>query len=388
METVLSERASSLGVTILRGTDVTKISAQDDKTVTVEVTDNQTYQGKWLVACDGGRSQIRKAAGFEFIGTEAKLTGYIVHCELEHSENLKPGFNPTRKGLYIWVPGGALYLADFHNGGNDQGKEITVDHVQEVLNRVIGNEDVRLGKIHLATSFTDRAKQATQYRKGRILLAGDAAHIHSPLGAQGMNTGLGDAINLGWKLAATLRDEAQKEGRPADLTLLDTYETERHPIAAWVLEWTRAQVTTLQPDLFGVSMQNIMRDMISTTDGNNLLIDRVWGLSQRYELGDGHPLVGTTAPDFELTDGSRLGSKMEKGRGLMVEFRGEVGLEELIVGGQYEARVDYLHLDVKDRRGLTAILVRPDGTVAWATEESGLPDFEAAKVALKRWFSF
>ena len=194
-------------------------------------------------------------------------------------------------------------------------------------------------------------------------------------------------MNLGWKLAATIRQESS--GSDLDLSLLDTYTSERHPIAAWVLQWTRAQVSTLQPDLFGAAIQALIRDLIDTTDGTNLFIDRVWGLSQRYELGDSHPLMGCSAPDFEMDDGERLGLKIEKaqGRGLLVDFEDEKNLAET-TGGKYEGRVDYLGLGAKDRRGLRALLLRPDGVVAWIAEENAKPDIEAAKAALVRWFGF
>lgn len=159
-----------------------------------------------------------------------------------------------------------------------------------------------------------------------------------------------------------------------------------------MLEWTRAQVAMLQPDLYGAAVQTLIRDLIDTTDGTNLFIDRIWGLSQRYNLGDGeaqvHPLVGCSAPDFELHDGSRLGPKLDKGRGLLVDFGNGVTLKELTVGGKYEARVDYLSVDAMDKRGLRALLVRPDGAVAWVAEDNVKPDIDAAKAALEQWFGF
>lgn len=392
IETTLTERAESLGVTILRGDGVTEIAAQDDDSVTVEAGENQSFRGKWLVGCDGGRSVIRKAAGFDFVGTEAKFTGYAVKCDLDPPDKLKPGFHITKTGMYIIGFPGTLHLVDFDGAAFDRTQEITQEHLQDVLSRVTGVTDVKITTIHLAGSFTDRSKQATSYRKGRILLAGDAAHIHSPLGAQGLNVGLGDAMNLGWKLAATVRQESGSDGAPADLTLLDTYGSERHPIAAWVLEWTRAQVSTLQPDLYGAAIQALLRDLIDTTDGTNLFIDRVWGLSQRYKLGDGeahaHPLVGCSTPDFELYDGSRLGSKLEEGRGLLVDFENDAALKDLVIGGKYTATVDYVSVGAKDRCDLRALLVRPDGVVAWVAEDNVNPNVDAAKAALQQWFGF
>jgi len=391
VETTLTEYAESLGVTILRGNGVTKIAAQNDNTVTVITGEGQYFHGRWLVGCDGGRSVIRKAAGFDFVGTEAKFTGYAIKCDFDHPEKLKPGFHITKNGMYIVAPG-SLHLVDFDGAAFDRTQEITKEHIQDVLNRVSGIADVNITTFDLASSFTDRSKQAVSYRKGRVLLAGDAAHIHSPLGAQGLNLGLGDAMNLGWKLAAIVRRESKSDGVLADLELLDTYESERHPVAAWVLEWTRAQVSTLQPNLFGAAIQKLISDLIDTTDGANLFLDRVWGLSQRYNLGDdeahSHPLVGCSAPDFELDDGSRLGPKLEEGRGLLVDFEDNSMLKELVTTESYDARVNYVGVGVKDRRGISALLVRPDGVVAWVAEANVEPDVDAAEAALDRWFGY
>lgn len=390
MERVLFERAENLGVTILRGHGVTKIAAQGEYGVTVEAGGGQHFRSKWLVGCDGGRSMVRKLAGFEFVGTEPKYTGYSVKCDLEGANKFKPGFNPTDNGMFIFLPPNCLHMLDFDAAAFDRSQEITKEHLQDVLNRVAGTTDVKIKTVHMASSSTDRCKQATSYRKGRVLLAGDAAHIHSPIGAQGMNLGLGDAMNLGWKLAATVRQEAKSKGAPADFKLLDTYEHERYPMATWALEWTRAQVTTLQPDLYGAATRKLVRDLIDTKDGTNLLIDRVWGLSQRYSLGDGealsHPLVGCSAPDVELHDGTRLGRKLESGRGLLVDFEDNVALKQMIVDSGYEARVDYVGIGAKDTCGLRAFLVRPDGIVAWVAEENRESTWGALYPALEQWF--
>ena len=405
VETALIERAENLGVTILRGSGVTKIAAQDSHSITVEAgSENQSFRGRWLVGCDGGRSLIRKAASFSFVGTEARFTGYVFKCTLSEPNPLTPGFNFTKSGMYIFRPPGMLYLVDFDDASFDRTKEITMEHLQAVLERVTGRDDVRIESVKLASSFTDRSKQTTTYRMGRVLLAGDAAHIHSPLGAQGLNVGIGDAMNLGWKLAAVVRWEVEAEaavaatategkelGLDLDSSFLDTYTSERHPIAAWVLDWTRAQVATMVPDAIGAATRALISDLIATVDGTNLFIDRVWGLSQRYEnlngggAKDAHPLVGCSAPDFEFVDGERLGKKMEGGRGWMVDFEpdGErlKGLVE-----RFEGKVDYLGIGAVDKRGLKALLVRPDGIVAWVSEEGEKIDGEEVERVLGRWF--
>lgn len=398
VEKILTERAESLGVKILRGHSVNSIS-QDETSVRVEAGDSHShsFRGKWLIGCDGGRSIVRKEAGFEFLGTEAKVTGYATHIELDGRDKLKPGFNVSKTGMYINVPNGAFHLIEFDDAGFDRSQDLTQEHLQDVLNRAIGRTDVTITKVHLASSYTDRSMQVTSYRKNRVLLAGDAAHIHSPLGAQGMNVGLGDAMNLGWKLADTIQLERDQEnqkisgstGTGPDLSLLDTYESERHPIAAWVLDWTRAQVTALKPDPFGRATRALMEDLIQTDDGANLFIDRIWGLSQRYTLGEepvhAHPLVGSSSPDFVFVDGSRLGSKLEAGRGLLLDFGRDSGLEGL-VRGMYDGKVDYLGEDAKEKCGLSALLIRPDGIVAWVVEDKAEPDLDAAKAALDEWY--
>lgn len=393
VEMILNKQAEKLGVTVLRGHGVQKIAAQDDKSVTVEAGEaHESFTGKWLVGCDGGRSTIRRAAGFDFEGTAAKFTGFAVHCELDHPEKLKPGFNPTDNGMYVSIRQNSMHLFDFDDGAYDRTQTITKEHLQEVLNRVTGITDLRIEKVHHASSYTDRCMQAATYRKGRVLLAGDAAHIHSPLGAQGLNLGLGDAFNLGWKLAATLRQEASNDNASVNLDLLDTYETERHPIAAWALDWTRAQVSILQPGPFGRANRNLITEIIDTTDGMNMFLDHFWGLTLRYNLDANdaktvHPLVGSSVPDFEFEDGSRLGSRMAAGRGLIIDFQDNAALKEL-AEGQYGARVDYFNLSAKDRRGLGAVIVRPDGFAAWAIEDDEKPDVDAAKAALEKWLAF
>ena len=199
-----------------------------------------------------------------------------------------------------------------------------------------------LKALNVASTWTDRSKQATTYRKGRVLLAGDAAHIHSPLGGQGLNLGLGDAMNLGWKLAATIRGDAP-DG------LLDSYTTERHPVGARILDWTRAQVALMRPS--SRALGAIVRDLIDTRDGATYFAERVWGVSLRYDLGDEHPLVGRSCPDFELEDGTRLGTLLRDGNGLLLDFGRQASLQAL--DGLWGDHVRYVASDAKDRLGLT-----------------------------------
>lgn len=205
LESVLAARACSLGVEIRRGFGVNAITASDED-VTAQAA-GETFRGRWLVGCDGGRSAVRKLSGFDFVGTDPEFTGYSIDVELADPDKLGPGRNHTPTGMYTYAPSGTIAMVDFDGGAFHRTEPITREHVQSVLRRV-SRTDVTVIALRLAATWTDRAHQATTYRKGRVLLAGDAAHVHSPLGGQGLNLGLGDAMNLGWKLAAASRGEA------------------------------------------------------------------------------------------------------------------------------------------------------------------------------------
>ncbi len=375
IEAVLAQRAEALGVTIRRGMAVTDFTEAEDG-VTVHVG-SESFAAKWLVGCDGGRSTVRKLANFEFAGTDPEFTGYTAAVEIADPEKLRPGFNLTRTGMYLCGPGpNRIGMIDFDDASFDRNQEITVESLQSVLRHVSGT-DVTLKAIHVASSYTDRARQATTYRKGRVLLAGDAAHIHSPLGGQGLNTGLSDAMNLGWKLAATVQGWA-----PGDL--LDTYTDERHPAGAWALDWTRAQVAIMRPDPHAHAIANVIRDLIDTPDGTSYFVKKISGMSLRYELPGDHPLIGHSAPDLEFDNGTRLGDLLHDGTGLMVNLSGNAEAASLIQA--WSGRVKYVAAPAKDTMGLAAFLVRPDGFVAWAADENSEPDLPALQKTLSRWF--
>lgn len=373
VETVLSERAAMLGVEVRRGVTVSAI-AQDDETVVVRAGEHE-YAARWLVGCDGGRSTVRGLAGFDFAGTEPQFTGYVVLATVADPEKLRPGFNLTPTGMYLQMPAkGHLGMMEFDGGAFDRSQRPTREHLQAVLRRVSGT-DVTLSDVHLASSFTDRAMQTTTYRQGRVLLAGDAAHIHSPLGAQGLNLGIGDAMNLGWKLAATVHGYAP-DG------LVDTYTRERHPIGAWVLDWTRAQTAVMRPDPHAQALQGVIRDLIGTRDGTTYVSDKVSGSSIRYDLGSEQPLVGRNAPDFCLEDGTRLGDLLQDGRGVALDFSIDRRLHGSAMG--WGSRMRYAAGPARNDLGVGAVLVRPDGVVAWAGDRD--PDREAFERAAGHWF--
>jgi 2-polyprenyl-6-methoxyphenol hydroxylase-like FAD-dependent oxidoreductase len=374
LETVLTRRAEALGVDIRRGFAMTDFDQTRDG-VTVACGD-RSFQGQWLVGCDGARSVVRKVGGFKFDGTEPEFTGYSIHVDLVDPEKLKPGRNMTSTGMYVQSQPGYLLIQDFDGGAfHGADKPITLEDVQEVLRR-ISNTDVTISALHIAATWTDRARQATTYRNGRVLLAGDAAHIHAPLGGQGLNLGLGDAMNLGWKLAATIHEKAP-EG------LLDSYYAERHPIGAKVLDWSRAQAAIMKPDPNARALNAIIRDLMETRDGATYIAGRVWGVTTRYDLGGDHPLVGHSIPNFELEDGARIGELMHDGHGMLLDFEGNASLK--ILASEYGDQLKYVSGRAKEQLGLSAVLMRPDGFIAWASDNE--PNEQSIRRAAALWFA-
>jgi hypothetical protein len=270
-------------------------------------------------------------------------------------------------------PPGTIALADF-DGGAGHRQPLDRESAQALLRRISGRE-ATITALHLATTWTDGARQATAYRRGRVLLAGDAAHLHSPLGGQGLNLGLGDAMNLGWKLAAVVRGEA------AD-ALLDTYQAERHPIGARVLEWSRAQVALMRPSAGSRALAAIVADLAETRDGATYLAERVWGVGQQLDLGHTHPLVGRSTPDFLLVDGRRMGELLRAGQAVLLVFDAAASLcEEVDVE---RAGILSIAQPAVDSLGLSALLVRPDGIVAWASDGA---DAAGLARAVQEWTS-
>ncbi|MGY1433626.1 FAD-dependent oxidoreductase [Streptomyces reniochalinae] len=370
---VLAEQAATLGVEIIRDAAVTAVSQDDEATVTT--AGGRRYRSRWLVGCDGGRSAVRRLAGFDFVGTGPLCTGYVAQVTFADPAQLPFGFNLTDNGMYLRTPlEGHLGMLDFDGGAFDRSRPVTREHLQTVLHRVFGT-DVTLDEVHLASSFTDRAMQVGTYRQGRVLLAGDAAHIHSPLGGQGLNLGIGDAMNLGWKLAATLHGTAP-DG------LLDTYTSERHPVGAAVLDWSRAQVATMNPGPNAPALRKLVHDLMRTTEGTTHVYRRTSGLFHHYDLGDGHPLLGRSAPDFRFEDGTHLGDLLHTGQGVALDFTDDSALHGAT--RRWEGRIRYASGRVRNSLGLTALLIRPDGAVVWAAPHA--PDPAAFAQAAGQWF--
>ena len=372
IESLLTERAAELGVELRLGAEVTDLTQTGDG-VTVRI-DDETIPAKWLVGCDGGRSTVRKRAGFDFPGTDPEYTGTVALAEFADPEKLLPGCHVTAQGMYVNVlVAGRISVVDFDGGASAREGNITLESFQKTLRRVSGT-DVTVTALPLVTRYTDNTRQAATYRIGRILLAGDAAHVHSPLGGQGMNLGLGDAMNLGWKLAAVIKGST-------DASLLDTYTDERHPIGAWALEWTRAQVAILRPEPHARAMAAIVREIIDTPAGATFFAQKIAGTWLSYNLPGDHPLIGRSAPDLLFEDRTRLGDHLHQGKALLLSLNGNQPLRTL--AESWSGRLNYLSAIAKDNLGLTALFVRPDGFVAWATD--GEPDPSQAAEAITRW---
>ena len=372
LESLLSDRAADLQVEIRRGVALTDFSA-DDSGVTVHAGDT-TVRSSWLVGCDGGRSTVRKLAGFEFPGTDPEICGYSAMVEIADPEKLSFGWNRTAKGAYVNGPmPGRLLTVEFDGPPKDRDAPITPDELQTSLRKVSGT-DATLTAVHAATRWTDNARQASTYRLGRVLLAGDAAHVFAPIGGEGLNLGIGDAVNLAWRLAATVN-------RWAPETLLDTYTTERHPIGAWALKWATAQVALMGPRRRGRSRTSVIADLIGGGGGATSLAKKISGVWQRYDLPGDHPLVGRSAPDLEFEDGRRLGEYCRDGHALLFDFVDDARIKTL--GARWRNRLHVITTRLKENSDLTALFVRPDGFVAWAT--NGQPDLSRVATALSMW---
>ncbi|MGW6576180.1 FAD-dependent oxidoreductase [Streptomyces sp. NPDC054945] len=385
IERLLAERARELGVEVHLGTELTGFDADEDG-IEVRVTrvadgSGETVRAGWLVGCDGGRSTVRKLAGFAFPGTDPQITGHQALVEMTGAEALRPGWNPTDTGMYVHGPmPGRILTVRFDGPPADRKAEVTAQELQASLRHVSGTE-VTITGVRTATRFTDHARQAADYRAGRVLLAGDAAHVHSPFGGQGLNLGIGDAMNLGWKLAAVVRGRAP-EG------LLDSYTAERHPIGAWVIEWTRAQIALMRPEPQARALRDIVTDLARSVAGTTYFAKKISGVSHRYDLPGSHPLVGRSAPDLELADGTHLADLLHDGRALLLDLVDDAALRARAEG--YGERVRVVTAACPGRPEPAGLLVRPDGIIAWAADAEDAPDsgdrLDGLTDALAHWF--
>lgn len=384
-EPILAEWVSELGVPFLDGRDVVGC-AQDATGVDVEVSDGSTVRAEYLVGCDGGRSTVRNAAGIDFPGWDPSVAWLIAEVDL--SEEPQP----------IAVPGGGgLGPVDFATGGNPYRMvlpgppgavpaEPTLDDLRSSLVAAFGT-DHGLRTAHWVSRFTDVSRQASEYRKGRVLLAGDAAHIHGPQGGQGMNTGLQDAVNLGWKLAQVIE-------RVSPDSLLDTYHDERHPVAARVVHNTMAQVALMTPDDRHAALRDIVGDLLSIDEARRRIAGMMCGLDIAHDLGqpvDAHPLVGRRLPDVDLAvadarEAVRAYELLHEARWLLLILNGDAAPDTTlpdrvrVVEAGHDDAWELPVIGEVDAPG--SVLVRPDGHVAWV----GDPSDASFAPALHRWF--
>jgi 2-polyprenyl-6-methoxyphenol hydroxylase-like FAD-dependent oxidoreductase len=351
---LLTEHAIDLGVEIRRGSDVVELS-QDDRGVTVDLADGTQLRSRYLVGCDGGRSTVRKQLGVGFPGEPATREWLSGEVELTASPEevaaVVTEVRRTQRGFGVGPSGAGLYrvVVPAEGVAEDRSSPPTIEEVGQRL-WVVAGTDFGVHSPRWLTRFGDATRQAERYRSGRVLLAGDAAHVHPPTGGQGLNLGLQDAFNLGWKLAAEV-DGWAPEG------LLDSYHTERHPVGADVLATTRAVAELLSTEPGPRAVRRLVSDLMDFDEVNRFLVEKVTAIGIRYDLGEGHRLVGRRLRDVRLTRG-RLYALMHEGRGLLLDQTGR-----LSVAG-WADRVDHV-VDVSEELDVPAALLRPDGHVAW-----------------------
>lgn len=393
IERILGGWVAELAVTSYRGVEVTGCT-QDDTGVDVALSDGRSLRADYLVGCDGGRSVVRKAAGIEFPGSDPTVSNLIAQAELAE---LPPEWGIRRDAIGLHSIGRVNYqIRDGKIVYADEGPvgvmvterqlgeagEPTLGDLKEALIAVYGTDY----GIHSPTSisrFTDAARQAASYRKGRVLVAGDAAHIHPPDGGQGLQTGVQDALNLGWKLAQVIKATSPE-------TLLDTYHAERHPVGARVLQHTMASVALRREDDRTKAVRDTMAELLGMEEPRLRFAGMLTGLGIHYDLGEGHPLLGRRVPDLDIVtaDGPRrMFSLLHGARPALLNF-GTPGDLDITPWADRVQLVDASYSGTWELPVLgavsapTAVLVRPDGYVAWVGEggRQGLAE------ALTTWF--
>jgi len=378
-ERLLADWIDELGVKIYRGREVAGF-AQDETGVDIRLEDGEPARALRLVGCDGGRSVVRRVAGIAFEGWDPTISHILAEVEVEETPP-KWGLFHDATGMHglSLVEGGPLVGVMITEPDVSRTREPTLGELREAMIRAFGSHYGAHSPAWL-TRFTDMARQAVTYRQGRVLLAGDAAHIHYPAGGKGLNTGLQDAVNLGWKLAQVVK------GVSSD-TLLDTYTSERHPVAAGVLRDTLAHVAAVRTDARTKALNEVMGELLALEEPRRMMGGRMSGLDIRYELGEGHPLMGRRMPDLDLlVDGAtvRVSSLLREARPLLLEF-GATGISfapDRVRMVAARTDNDWLLPVIGKVRAPSAVLVRPDGHVAWVGEGSSAGLMEAAA----RWF--
>jgi 3-(3-hydroxy-phenyl)propionate hydroxylase len=382
IERILAGWVGELAVPIYRGREVTGI-AQDDTGVDVELSDGRSLRAEYLVGCDGGRSLVRKTAGIEFPGWDPTTSSLIAVVEL--AEEPEWGIRRDALGLHSFgrLEDGEpvrVMVTEQHVGPTS---EATLRDLSEALIAVWGT-DYGVHSPTWISRFTDMARQAAAYRERRVLLAGDAAHVHPPVGGQGLNTGVQDAVNLGWKLAQVVNQTSPD-------SLLDTYHAERHPVAARVLRNTIAQIALRRrPDDRIKALRDTVSELLSMDEPRTRFAVMISGLDIHYDLGEGHPLLGRRMPDLDLVTANgplRAFTLLHDARPVLLNL-GEPGGFDITPWADRVQLIDAEYAGTWELPALgavtapTAVLIRPDGYVAWVGNgtDLGLPD------ALTTWF--
>ncbi|WP_030265676.1 rifampin monooxygenase [Streptomyces violens] len=384
-ERLLTEHATELGVEIRRGCELVGLS-QDDDGVTVELADRTRLRSRYLVGCDGGRSTVRKLLGIGFPGEPSRVETLLGEVELTaEPETLAAVVAEVRKTQKRFgaVPlGDGVYrlVAPAEGVAEDRTVPPTLDELRQQVRKLAGT-DFGAHSPRWLSRFGDATRQAERYRSGRVLLAGDAAHIHPPTGGQGLNLGIQDAFNLGWKLAAEVAGWAP-EG------LLDSYQRERHPVAADVLNNTRAQIELMSTEPGPQAVRRLIAELMDFEDVNRYLIEKITAIGVRYDFGEGHELLGRRMRDVELKRG-RLYELMHGGRGLLLDRTGRLSVagwtdrvdHVIDESGIRDVSDDSDDSGVGEELDVPAVLLRPDGHVAWVGD-----DQQELLDRLPKWF--
>jgi 2-polyprenyl-6-methoxyphenol hydroxylase-like FAD-dependent oxidoreductase len=380
IERILAGWVGELPVTIHRGHEVTGF-AQDDTGVEVELSDGELLRAEYLVGCDGGRSLIRKAAGIEFPGWDPSVSQLIAEVEMDEEPEL--GIRRDDKGIHaIGSLDDGRFGVVVREEQLGQTGEPTLGDLSELLVAVRGT-DYGLRSATSISRFTDMSRQAASYRERRVLLAGDAAHVHSPMGGQGLGTGVQDAVNLGWKLAQVVNGTSPE-------SLLDTYNAERHPVGARVLRTTMALNALAREDDRINALRDTIAEVLSVDEARKRVAGMLSGLDIHYDLGEGHPLLGRRMPDLDLvTTGGplRVFTLLHDARPVLLNL-GEPGGFDITPWVDRVQMIDAKYVGPWELPVLgavtapTAALIRPDGYVGWVGDlaDPGLPD------ALTSWF--